>query len=276
MTHATEGTLQAYLDGEMGSAAEAELAHHLDGCPACAAELQELESAGARFRQVVALAGAEPPVLRARAALAAGRRPEPSVARAAEPAARWRAVSRLGAGGFAKAAMLLLALAGSGAAAIPGSPVRRVLETTFARVAQFFAPAVPVAVDPTTEVPAAGAEATVTGSRMGVLPSAGRVRVVLEAPAEGVLDVTVRLVDEALAQVATAPGEGVRFRTGPGRIEATTLPAGAVTVDIPRAAVTAEVEVGGVVHAVKQGSELQLAGPAGAGRGEQVRFRVGT
>jgi hypothetical protein len=276
MTHATEGTLQAYLDGEMGSAAAAELADHLGRCPACAADLRELESAGARFHDAVTLVAAEPPVLRARAALAAAGRPEAAVARAEEPASRWRAVSRLGAGSFAKAAMLLLALAGAGAAAIPGSPVRRALETTFARVAQFFAPAVPVAVDPAVHAPAADGETVVTGSRMGVLPSAGQVRVVLETPSAGALDVTVRLVDEPLAHVATAPGDGVRFRTGPGRIEATDLPAGAVTIEIPRAAVEAEVEVGGVVYAVKRGSELQLTGPAGAGRGEQVRFRIGT
>lgn len=276
MTHATEGTLQAYLDGEMGSPAAAELTDHLGRCPACAAELRELESAGARFHDAVTLVAAEPPLLRAQAALAAARRQDVAVVRSDEPVTHWRAVSRLGAGSFAKAAMLLLALAGAGAAAIPGSPVRRALETTFARVAQFFAPAVPVALDPALDAPVVDAGTVVTGSRMGVLPAAGQVRVVLEAPAVGALDITVRLVDEPLAHVATAPGDGVRFRTGPGRIEATELPAGAVLVEIPRAAVAAEVEVGGVVYAVKRGSELQLSGPAGTGRGEQVRFRIGT
>jgi hypothetical protein len=100
--------------------------------------------------------------------------------------------------------------------------------------------------------------------------------VLLHSPAADV-DVTVRLVDEPLAQVETATvEEGVRFRTGPGRIEVSGLTRGAVTVDIPRGVQHATVEVDGRIHVYKEGRVLQQSGHAGREQGDQVRFRIGT
>jgi anti-sigma factor RsiW len=277
MTHATEGLLQAYLDGEIDSPAVAELREHLDGCELCSSELRELQSAAVHVHEALGLIAADAPMLRARAAIAAARRESTPVQQVSEPASAWRRLSRLGAGSFARAAMLLLALAGAGAAAIPGSPVRLALETTFARVAQFFgAGNGAVAVDAGAEAPSGAAPEAAIGSRMGVLPADGRVRVLLHPPG-GEVEVTVRLVDAARAQVETAmAGQGVRFRTGAGRIEVAGLGAGRVIIEIPRTVQAATIEVNGLIHVYKQGAVLQLSGPAGREQGEQVRFRIGT
>jgi hypothetical protein len=267
MTHATEGLLQAYLDEEISGSAAAELRGHLAGCAACAGELKVLRRAHDTVHESLGmLAAGDVPVLRARAALATRR---------AATQRRW-SLARLGTGGLAKAAMLLLALAGAGAAAIPGSPVRRALENTFARVAQLFngapleqeMPGVPV-VTQTPDGP------PVTTSRMGVLPSDGRVRVLLNVPAAPV-EVQVRLVDDRMAHVEAATDDAVRFRTGAGRIEVAGLNAGRIMVEIPRSAQGATIEVDGLVYVYKQGDTLRLSGPAGRDRGDQVRFRIGT
>jgi hypothetical protein len=266
MTHATEGLLQAYLDEEISDSAAAELRDHLTSCAACASELQLLQRAGYVVHESLGLlAIGDVPVLRARAA----------VARQRTSQRRW-SLARLGTGGLAKAAMLLLALAGAGAAAIPGSPVRRALENTFARVAQLLngtaveqqAPAAPVV----TETPDGPPTTT---SRIGVLPADGRVRVLLHVPAAPV-DVSVRLVYDRMAHVEAATDDAVRFRTGAGRIEVAGLNAGLVTVEIPRSAQGATIEVDGLVYVYKQGDTLRLSGPAGRDRGDQVRFRIGT
>jgi anti-sigma factor RsiW len=267
MTHATDGLLQAYLDGEIDAPAAAGLREHLASCDACASELRELERVGARVRAALDLVATPPPMLRARAAIAARRR-QPA------PAPRW-SLRRLGASGLAKAAMLLLALAGAGAAAIPGSPVRRALEGTFARVAQLFNGAAPAeqaaqpgVVDPVVEPG--------YSSAAGVLPAEGRVRVLLYAPS-GAVSVTVRTVDAPRAQVQTEMRtEGVRFRSGAGRLEVLGLGEGEVTILIPRTAQGATIEVDGRVYVYKQGDVLHLSGPGGRGQGDQVRFQLGT
>jgi hypothetical protein len=265
MTHATDGLLQAYLDGEIDSKAAAELSDHLGGCAACAMELDALRSIGADVHGALGLLAAPaPPLLRARAAIAAERQ-----------AARRGGLRRLGARGLAKAAMLFLALAGAGAAAIPGSPVRRALETTIARVAELFRGAdAPPAVAPVT--PAAEAPDARFASGAAVLPADGRVRILLHVPTAE-LEVVVRLVDTPRAEIDAATEEGgVRFRTGAGRIEVSGLSAGVVTIDIPRGVQNATVEVAGRVHTYKRGDVLHLSGPAGQDSGQQVSFRIGT
>jgi anti-sigma factor RsiW len=269
MTHATEGLLQAYLDEEIAGSAAAELREHLDACVACRASLDGLRKADRQASAALALlATGDAPVLQARAALARHRQVQPSTR-------RW-SLSRLGTGSMAKAAMLLLALAGAGAAAIPGSPVRRALENTFALVSQFFNGATPGEAVVTPAGDPAAEPVEVVHSRIGVPPADGRIRVLLHHPA-GPVDVTVRLVEGRIAEVEAATlAEGVRFRTGAGRIEVAGLTEGSVTVDIPKGTERATIEVDGLVYVYKQGGALQLSGPAGRNRGDQVRFRMGT
>lgn len=262
MTHATDGLLQAYLDGEIDGSAEAELRGHLAVCARCSGELEALERIGTQVHASLSLLDAPPPMVRAQAALAAGRNGRVG-----------REPSRIASRSFAKAAMLLLALAGAGAAAIPESPVRRALESTIARVADLIGGETPVAEAPPAVAPVDDA---LLPAAMGVLPADNRVRVVLHVP-EGEVQVTVQLVDTRRALVETATtAEGVRFRTAPGRLEVAGLTAGQLTVGIPRSVQHATVEIGGQVYAYKQGAALYLSGPAGTGRGEQVHFRLGT
>lgn len=260
MSHAAEGSLQAYIDGEVDAAAEAGLRRHLGGCAACSAELAVMRSRSERAHAALSLLDRPAPMLRAQARLA-------GAGTAGRGSSRF---VRLGAAGFAKAAMLMLALAGAGAAAIPGSPVRRALESTITRVAQFFNGATPAA--PVEEMPVA-APSTET-SVASIIPADGRVRIVLHEPA-GAVDVTVRLIDGPRAQVAATMADGaVRFTAGTGRLEAFGLVTGAVTVDIPRAARGATVEVGDRVRVYKEGGILHLEGPEGGDQGSEVRFRI--
>lgn len=263
MTHATEGQLLAWVDGEIDDSAAAELSDHLAVCAACAGELSELRRLSASAHAALGLLDASPPMLRARASIAAAR------------GGRGRRLSWAGLSGFARAAMLVLALAGVAAAVVPGSPVRIALEATFARVAEVVqgtpdAEPVPVPAPPT----AAPAPSETMG--MAILPAAGRVRVVLHAPA-GIVDVHVRLVEERRARVETATAQpDVRLRSAAGRIEVIGLTTGEVRIDIPRQVPLATVEIGGVIHVFKEGGRLQLAGPAGSDGGTAVRFRTGS
>jgi anti-sigma factor RsiW len=263
MTHATDALLLALVDGEIAGSAEAELREHLAACDQCAGELHEVQRLSARAHDALSLLDAPAPMLRAQAAIAAERR---------APARGWRR-TRLGTWGIAKAAMLLLALAGMASAAIPDSPVRRALETTFARVAQLFTgeddvlqPAAPDVVGPAAPV--------LESASMAIVPAGGRVRVVLHAPV-GDVDVEVRLVDGPRALVETAMAtQDVRLRSAAGRIEVSGMTEGRVVVSIPATVPSATVEVAGRVAVYKQGALLHLTGPAGTGAGESVRFRI--
>jgi hypothetical protein len=203
------------------------------------------------------------PILRARVAISAAGR-----------GGRSRRLSWAGLSGFARAAMLLLALAGVAAAVVPGSPVRLALEATIARVAAGLQN------EPGPEpapVPAPPLAAPVPTESMGmaILPADGRVRVLLHTPT-GAVDVQVRLVDGPRARVETTTVQpDVRLRSAAGRIEVIGLTAGDVLIDIPRQVAQATVEIGGVLHVFKEGQRLQLAGPAGTDSGETVRFRTG-
>jgi hypothetical protein len=262
MTHATDGLLLAYVDGEIDGSAEAELREHLAACAACAGELHAMERLSTRAHDALGLLDTPAPVLRAQASLAAERR------------VRTRGVRRawLGATGLAKAAMLLLALAGAAAAAIPESPVRRALESTFARVAQLFNGAVET--EPVATVEAEPGVPVTETTTVAILPADGRVRVLLHAPT-GAVDVQVRLVDASRAQVETAtPAQDVRLRSAAGRIEVMGLTTGRVRIDIPRHVPSATIEVAGRVYVYKTGERLQLTGPAGVRQGEAVEFRI--
>lgn len=261
MSHTAEGSLQTYLDGEMDNAAEAAVRQHLAVCDACARELESLRALGLDASAAFALlADAPPPMVRAQAAIATARREAPQ-----------RSFARFTAGGFSKAAMLLLALTGAVAAAIPGSPVRRAIESTIARLFSVETPA--VAVPATT--PAAGTPGAVVMEENEVfVPAAnGAVRILLHAPA-GSVEVTVRLVDAELAQVQTSSDSDVRFRSANGRLEVVGLGGGTVTIGVPRGLDAVRVEVNGTLHAFKANGMLRLSGPAGTGQGSEVKFRI--
>jgi anti-sigma factor RsiW len=265
MTHATDGMLLALVDGEIAGTAEAGLREHLAVCDQCAGELHEMQRLSTRTHEALSLLHAPPPMLRARAALAARQRDR----------GVGRRMARMSAWGIAKAAMLLIALAGVAAAAIPDSPVRRALETTFTRVAQLFTDenAAAPAADIITE-PGSPAVPALETTSMAIVPAEGRVRIILHAPA-GAVDVEVRLVDAMRARVETATTTAdVRLRSAAGRIEVSGMTDGRLLVEVPRRVPSATVEVAGSVHVYKEGERLRLTGPAGTTSGETVRFRI--
>ena len=265
MVHTAEGTLQAYLDGEIADAAARALSDHVAGCAACAAELEALRRMNSRVGEALALldTSSAAHVARARSAIAR------------ESRYGTRRIARIGAWGLAKAAMLTLVLAAAGAAAIPD--VRRALETTFSRVVAMFSseqertavPAEPTPADPPAVTPGAVPGATF------VSPASGRLEFVMEAPS-GAVEVVVELVAAAQAEVRTATDDPVRIRWGNGRLELIGLGRGVVTIAIPRDVRTATVEVDGVVRVYKEGDLLRAAGSEAVARGSEVRFIVGS
>ena len=264
MGHAAEGSLQAYLDGELDGTAETELSRHLVACTTCAAELEALRSIHVRAGAALALLDVPaPPVFQARAAVAR------------RQGSRSGTFLSLGGRSLAKAAMLLLALAGAGAAAIPGSPVRRAVEDTLARVAQWLGADQEAPVVQVEQPPFSDSDIEVRTDGAGVLPANGQVRFVLLAPAEPV-DLVVTLSDSDVARVETAMEQSeVSFRTRAGLIQVSGLGRGTVRVMIPRTVPEATVELGGRVLVSKSGSLLRSAAP-GSPTAEEVRLRIGS
>ena len=64
MSHAGEGLLQAYVDGELTVEEQSSLAAHLGACVACEAELDGLKAAGAVVHQALSLLDAPVPLAR--------------------------------------------------------------------------------------------------------------------------------------------------------------------------------------------------------------------
>lgn len=263
MSHAAEGSVQAYIDGEIAGAEYSALREHLDVCALCAGELAALRRSSELVRESLASVDVDAPMLRARAHIAAEHR-------------RGSRFARLGAAGLAKAAMLVLALGGVVSAAIPDSPVRRALEATYTRVAQLIAgPDTPEPAAEIVEPTAQPAVARATES-VSVVPSNGQIRIVLHPPA-GSVAVTVRVVEGGRANVTTSmDDEAVRFVRGTSRIEVSGMATGTVTIELPRSLQAGAVVVGSEVVAEKMGGEMRLRGSAGSTQGSEVRFRIGS
>jgi anti-sigma factor RsiW len=251
MTHASEGLLIAYVDGEIEGSAAAELRDHLAACEACAGELHELERLSVRAHRLLGAADVAPPMLR---------RGRPSARPAlCRPAADWVVSdweaspgppAGAGAGGGGRGRR-----AGFARARGPVHHVHPAGATRTGRAGGRGRTACGAA----AEAPVAAPEAM----GMAIMPADGRVRVILHAPA-GVVDVRVRLVDAARARVETTSDQpDMRLRSAAGRVEVMGLNAGELSIDIPRSVRAATVEVNGRTWVVKAGDQLQLAGPAG-------------
>lgn len=244
MTHAAEGTLQAWLDGELATDEQSGLADHLEGCGECRDRAAELRAAAERLSAALSLVDVAPP------------------ARVA-PAPRRRTFAAPLAGGLARAAGLALILAGGAAALIPGSPLRRLIEDAL-RTLRGPEPAVVV------EAPAAPPQDEVVGGAVYVAPANGAVRVNLVAPSAGAR-VVVLLVDQAEAAVdAERTGPGFGSTSGAGWVNVEGIEDGLVTVRIPRTAATATVEVDGRVVVRKEDGQLVRTPSAGGGPSVQV------
>lgn len=255
MMHTGPGTLQALLDGELDPALRAEAEQHLASCAACAAELDQMRALRDRFRFALRAADVAPSVERAHAAVAARRAAAPTVLRGTRRA-------------LARAAVLVMAAAGAAYAVVPGSPVRRWLGVdsppALAPAEPRLGAAPPVA-PIRDEAPAAG---------VFISPEEGRVRVVVSASSPG-LRVRTRFTGAAVAEVrAAGEAAGARFRTGPGRVEVVGAGPGEVTVELPRAARTAVVEVNGRVYLAREDGRTRVLGPVEGREEDDVLFRA--
>jgi putative zinc finger protein len=258
--HLDEGLLQALLDGELPPEARAGAEAHLAACAACAQELKAQRAAVERAGALLELADVPAPVARAQLQFR-GRRH-----RTARPLVEARRA-------LLRAAALVVGLAGVAAAAVPGSPVRAWVERVVDPAPRQHAPAPPPALTGAPER-APRAESALAG--VSIRPEGGSVRVVLSGAAPE-LKVRARLSDGVRAAVtATGAAAGARFRTGPGRIEVVGAGAGEVTVELPRGARTAVVEVNGSVYVAKDGARLRVMAPTEEPGGEELVFRVGS
>ncbi|MFQ5889501.1 MAG: anti-sigma factor family protein [Gemmatimonadota bacterium] len=252
MSHLSETQLLSYLDGELSQKASEEVAAHLGECGECRASLEALRQAARHFSAAVSLLDVEAEVPRT---IPEGPRP-----RRVRPPRPWRTLAR--------AAVLVLALAGVASAVIPGSPVRSWVAALHLGGKEE-APIVPTV---GREEPAPEGERGPAG--VSVLPDAGVLRILLTnfAPESSV---RVRLVDGAEAHVEVGEDAEARFRIGPGRIEVSGSGRGDLVVDLPRSALEATVEVEGRIAVMKKGKQLRLLRPAVDSLQGDVRFRIG-
>lgn len=256
MSHAAEGLLQAYMDGEVSGSAATELEAHLAVCAECAAERQRLRADNDMVAGALGLLD----------------RPlsEPAVQQAywrARGAARSR---RFGAAALARAAGVLL-LVGSGVmAVVPGSPLRRAAQSLLDSGRE---PVSAPATAPAAAPAAAPAEADLPGVTM--VPREGRVQVrvwSVQAPAT----IRVNLVDGVRVSVqAGAEAGDVSFRSSAGWIQVTNLGAGTMLIEIPRSLPFASLEVDGRQWLFKDGDSLRLNGPVVEQAKDRVVFRAG-
>jgi hypothetical protein len=177
-------------------------------------------------------------------------------------------------GALLRAAVLVLVVAGAASAAVPGSPVRRLLVNLWQQTTKLFVshPAAPVA--PVAQPPApTPAPPLAFPVGVSVRPLDGRIQVLLDTPAPG-LRVHVRLVDGELASVqASGPASSARFSTGPGRIEVVGGGPGDLLIDLPRTTDAAQVRADDQLLFSKIGARVRHA-PVVDSTDEGMLFRL--
>jgi hypothetical protein len=287
MGHPSEGTLQAHLDGETGGLEKESIRAHLRGCEACRSRAGIQEEASAQVSEALLLLDRELSMSpeEARRLVYARRRSfsgsHSGQGRAADGRARHS--SRNGIplplpGGrrilpLPWAASIALLLTAGAASALPGSPVREWLAQGWEAVSGSGpGPAdagsgMPVDLETVTApepVDRAEIGASILADNQGVelwisgLPAGADLRVVW--------------VDGNMAGIFA--GEGTRFRTEPGRLEAE-APPGAVRVEIPRSLRRVVVGVDGRVLVRVSGDEVDILGPIQRRTPMEVLLRPG-
>lgn len=255
MEHPAEGTLLEWLDGGLPPSRRTAVQDHVAGCGSCALELERLRGLAAVFDGAMGLLDPPAPAATAYAAVQRRRR------------SAWGAHGRRA---LARAALLVLGVAGIASATLPGSPVRRWIEERFGAGAADPARTLPPSADSARRAPAAEPLAGVE-----ILPQDGRVRVVLNdiGPA---LRVRVRLADGEYVDVrGTGAAADAQFRTAPGRVSVTGAAGGEIHVALPRQVRHATVVAGGRTFLVKEGDQIRVLAPAADTTGPEIIFRVG-
>lgn len=171
--------------------------------------------------------------------------------------------------GIRRAAVLVLAAAGTAAALAPGSPVRRWAE------AVLNGPAVRPAPDPAGAAAGGrGAEAAEAATFI-VEAEEGGVRILVERPAAG-LRIRVRIGAGPEAEVtATGAAASARFARAPGRLTVSDAGPGELLLVLPEGAGSASVEVDGQAYLRKEAGRLVVLAPATDTAGSEVLITVG-
>ena len=251
MPHIAEHELLEYLDRELSGDRRAEVEGHVEDCPACSAELEGLRAVSNRFAAALQTFDVTPDY-----------GVEAVLARR-----RGRGQGHMTLRALAKAAVLVFAVGGAAAAAIPGSPVRAWVEEAWSGAKSFLGLEVenpaPVAVQPL--------ERAAEAAGIAVPPVEGRVRIDIRNAAP---EAQVRVVVTAGTDAAVTAA-GASYRTGAGWIEVLDAGPGIIRVELPRDAASAIVSVDGEPKVVKDGANLRLLTPAEEAAGSELQFRVG-
>lgn len=248
MGHPDEGVILALLDGEPVEKRE-DLQAHLESCPQCRALA---EAQGLQMRTLsgaLSLLDCDPPMADARSrVLAAGRS-------MAEPRRKYRVPLPL-------AASRAVLITGGALSALPGSPVRSWVADQWGS-SQAASPSETLAL---TGPGNQAAEADLAGAT--ILPTADGMNLYIRGGSDGA-EVIVRLVDGDQAGIFA--GEGTRFRTEEGILEAVDPP-GEVRVEIPRGITSVTLFVNGRVFLRQTSDGLEIQGPYETRTEDEIRF----
>jgi len=271
MGHPDSGTILALMDGELPDPEAAEVRAHVDRCPSCIDLAQELGQTSQSVQEALASLDVEPDLDGPRQAIRAQSR-GPGAARTRQET---RSSAKAGGGSWIrwslpKAASIAVFLSAGVASALPGSPVRDWVSDwltgpgseTGSSEAGLDAPAVNSQVQESLDLAA------------GVTAYQGSVEIwihELPDPAE----LLVRWVDGDEAWIQA--GEGTRFNTSEGRLEAFSPP-GSIEVELPRGIERVELRLNGAVLLRKQGGELEILEPTQQRTPSEILFgsQVGT
>jgi len=226
---------------------------HVEDCPACGAELAGLRAVSQGFATALQMFDVTPDY--GFEAVLARR--------------RGRGQRHMALRALAKAAVLVFAVGGVGAAAIPGSPVRAWVEEAWSGAKSF------LSIEAESPSP--------SGVAVEPLERASEAAGIAVAPVEGRIRIDIRnAAPDALVTVVVTAGtdaavtaEGASYRTGAGWIEVLGAASSVIRIELPRDAASAIVSVDGEPKVVKEGANLRLLAPAEDVAGSELQFRVG-
>ncbi len=248
MGHPDEGMIRALMDDE-AAVKWKELRAHLDECPQCAATASAQLRAHGALVEALPFLDVDPPIEQARA----------RVLRREAERRRPGAVLRRN---LPRAASFVVLLTAGTAFALPGSPLREWLATTWKSVS----------------VPREGATEA-SPAPEGLPPTPGTVGATIPATADGLELRILGLREGASVRVLLVEGsragifaeEGTRFRSEARGLEAT-QPPGDVTVEVPADAALVSVFVNGEVFLRKTAQGMELLGPVRDRTSTEIRF----
>lgn len=254
MKHLDEATILAVRDGEP---VDPSASSHLKECSTCRRALAAARDRVELIERTLAIVDRPAETTAARAGVRArlGNTPRDSARRS------W------GGRHLGRAAALLLVTAGAAAAALPGSPVWRLLSPSPAPE-PVEAPPAPAPVQPVVE--ATEPRATPAPFGISVEVPDGLITVVVRGADPG-SEISVEWTEELTASL-TAPA-GSRFTYAAGRVEVDAS-RGAILVQLPGEASFASLEVDGEVYLAGSREDLTISGPTVEGDGGVIRFVV--